>query len=260
MNGVRDAQPVAGALLLAALLCNGCATYGLREATGVRTHYWGGPGEPKACLAANGTLRVFEQGLYGRGDGRYDPPNSWHRIDLPLSRILSSLTNGQTSVQLHVRPKPVLAPDPSPRHGPGGRAIPVRFVRIQPDAELPADAFPEPRRAERIGTNLVQIYAWDRSRHPDSALIAYLERHPSATNAHQELLYLEEYQRKLWIWYDCNGLKNAHRCVLTIWEYPPDRTRGYLRVFYPFAVAFDIVTLPVQAVYFYHAMQHIQFF
>jgi hypothetical protein len=249
-----------GWVFLATVLCSGCATRSLHDAARERICYWGGAGKPQAYLSHDGILKVFEQGRYGSGDSRSDPPYAWHRIDLPLNRILSSLTNGQASVAVRTKPRADSVPDAPPHVAPENFPVVVRFVRIEPDAELPANAFPVPFESERIGTNFVPRYVWVRSRNPDSALVAYLERHRADATAERELLYLEKYQRNLWIWYERDGLKNGSHFVLVACEYPPTRTRWYLYAFAPLTVMVDVVTFPVQAVFVWYAARHIRFF
>ena len=249
-------------LLVVPLLSSGCATEYLRDAASQPTaasqramDYRGGAYEPQAYLASTGVLKVFERGLLAvHGDSSVRATDT--QIELPLDGILRPLTNGQASVKLRVKPKPYCQPDHAALLASGYHAIPVHLIRLKPDAALPLDANTV-YRLRKEGFNAVPSYdgintiGWQQTIAIDRALVDYLERQPSDPNARQELFYMEDHQRRCWIWHERDGLPNGRHFVLMFWEYPPAHTRWYLYAFAPVTIAVDIVTLPIQVVVYW---------
>jgi hypothetical protein len=255
-------------LLMVVFLISGCATEYLRDAASLPTtasalalYNRGGAYEPQAYLASNGDLEVFERGLLDlHGDSSARATDT--QIELPLDRILRSLTKGQASVKLEVNPKPYRKPDHTKLIASGHRAIPVR--RIIPDAALPLDANTV-YLLRKEGCGCVPDYdwinktGWEKPVAIDITLVDYLERQPSDPAVRQELLYMADRYRRCWIWYERDGLLNDRHFVLTFWEYPPPHTRWYLYAFAPITVAFDLVTSPIQIVVFLYIREHFHF-
>jgi hypothetical protein len=241
-------------LCLLLLLCSGCATSSLHDAAHRTRSYWGGAVKPQAYLSAKGELTVFEMGLYGVGDSREDPRDSWHHIDLPLNTILHSLTNGQTSVEVRVKPKPTDMPDQTVLLGSGFHPIPTLFVKLPSDSVLPEVALVP--RLEPGGTNYGMYCVLTDRGVRDASLIAYLERQPPQMATRQALLYLaDQNTREIWVWCDRDGMVNGNHFVVLHLKYP-NYTRWYLYAFTPVTLAVDIVTFPIQAVVFVDALRH----